>query len=48
VLSCVMIVGLLSSITFAEWRVLIVALAAASLLFVATRRRRAALATSTS
>ena len=48
VLSCVMIVGLLSSITFAEWRVLIVALAAASLLFVATRRRRAALAASTS
>jgi APA family basic amino acid/polyamine antiporter len=42
VLSCVMIVGLLSSITFAEWRVLIVALAAASLLFVATRRRRGA------
>lgn len=47
VLSCAMIVGLLSSITFAEWRVLIVALAAASVLFVLTRRRRAAIAAPT-
>jgi APA family basic amino acid/polyamine antiporter len=47
VLSCAMIVGLLSSITFAEWRVLIVALAVASVLFVLTRRRRAAIAAPT-
>ena len=47
VLSCLMIIGLLSSITFAEWRVLIVVLAIASALFVLTRRRRAALAAST-
>ena len=48
VLSCAMIVGLLSSITFAEWRVLILVLAVASLLFVVTRRRRAALVAPTS
>ena len=47
VLSCAMIVGLLSSITFAEWRVLILALAVASVLFVLTRRRRAAIAAPT-
>ena len=47
VLSCAMIVGLLSSITFAEWRVLILALALASVLFVLTRRRRAAIAAPT-
>ena len=47
VLSCAMIVGLLSSITLAEWRVLILALAAASVLFVLTRRRRAAIAAPT-
>jgi basic amino acid/polyamine antiporter, APA family len=43
VLSCAMILGLLSSITFAEWRVLILVLAVASVLFVLTRRRRAAI-----
>ena len=42
-----MILGLLSSITFAEWRVLVLALAAASVLFVLTRRRRAAIAAPT-
>ena len=47
ILSCAMIVGLLSSITFPEWRVLIVVLAVASALFVVTRRRRAALAAPT-
>ena len=47
VLSCAMIVGLLSSITLAEWRVLILALAAASVLFVLPRRRRAAIAAPT-
>jgi amino acid transporter len=46
-LSCAMILGLLSSITFAEWRVLVLALAAASVLFVLTRRRRAAIAAPT-
>lgn len=44
-LSCAMIVGLLSSITVGEWRVLLLVLAAASAVFVLTRRRRAALAT---
>jgi hypothetical protein len=39
-----MIIGLLSSITLPEWRVLAVVLGVASLLFVITRRRRAALA----
>jgi amino acid transporter len=43
-LSCAMIIGLLSSITLPEWRVLAIVLGAASLLFVITRRRRAALA----
>jgi amino acid transporter len=43
ILSCAMIVGLLSSITIPEWRVLVVVLGVASLLFVATRRRRAAI-----
>jgi amino acid transporter len=47
ILSCVMILGLLSSITLQEWRVLALVLAVASLLFVVTRRRRAALATPT-
>ena len=47
VLSCAMIVGLLSSITLAEWRVLILALAAASVLFVLTGRSRAAIAAPT-
>ena len=42
-LSCAMIVGLLSSITVGEWRVLVLVLAAASVLFVLTRRRRAAI-----
>jgi amino acid transporter len=46
-LSCAMILGLLSSITLQEWRVLALVLAIASLLFVATRRRRAALAAPT-
>ncbi len=43
-LSCAMIVGLLSSITLREWVVLALVLAVASVLFVATRRRRAAIA----
>jgi len=43
ILSCVMIIGLLSSITLQEWGVLILALAIASVIFVLTRRRRAAL-----
>ena len=43
-LSCAMILGLLSSITLAEWRVLGLVLAAASVIFAVTRRRRAALA----
>jgi len=46
-LSCAVIIGLLSSITFAEWRVLVLVLATASVLFVATRRRRAAVAAPT-
>ena len=46
-LSCAMIVGLLSSITLPEWRVLALVLGVASLLFVATRRRRAALSART-
>jgi amino acid transporter len=47
ILSCAMIVGLLSSITLPEWRVLVVVLGVASLLFVATRRRRATIAAPT-
>jgi len=47
ILSCAMIVGLLSSITLPEWRVLVFVLAGASVLFVLTRRRRAALAAPT-
>ena len=43
-LSCAMIVGLLSSIKLAEWRVLVLVLAVASVLFVLTKRRRAAVA----
>ena len=46
-LSCAMIVGLLSSITLPEWRVLGLVLGVASLLFVVTRRRRAALSART-
>jgi len=46
-LSCAVILGLLSSITVAEWRVLVLVLAVASLLFVVTRRRRAAIAAPT-
>jgi len=41
-LSCAMIVGLLSSITLDEWRVLVTVLVLASVLFVLTKRRRAA------
>jgi len=44
ILSCAMIIGLLSSITVSEWGVLVLVLAVASVLFVMTRRRRAALA----
>ncbi|HUQ83259.1 MAG TPA: amino acid permease [Gemmatimonadaceae bacterium] len=44
ILSCAMIIGLLSSITWPEWRVLIIVIAVASAIFVVTRRRRAALA----
>jgi APA family basic amino acid/polyamine antiporter len=47
ILSCAMILGLLSSITLPEWRVLVLVLAGASVLFVLTRRRRAALAAPT-
>lgn len=43
-LSCAMIVGLLSSIKPLEWGVLVVVLGVATLLFVATRRRRATIA----
>ena len=43
-LSCAMIIGLLSSITLPEWRVLALVIAVASVLFAVTRRRRAALA----
>ena len=43
-LSCAMIIGLLSSITLPEWRVLAIVLAIASAVFVVTRRRRAAIA----
>jgi basic amino acid/polyamine antiporter, APA family len=46
-LSCAMIIGLLSSITLPEWRVLVIVLGVASVLFVITRRRRAALAAPT-
>jgi basic amino acid/polyamine antiporter, APA family len=46
-LSCAMIIGLLTSITLAEWRVLVIVLATASVLFVATRRRRATVAAPT-
>ncbi len=46
-LACAVIIGLLSSITLAEWRVLVLVLATASVLFVATRRRRAAVAAPT-
>ena len=46
ILSCAMIIGLLSSITVSEWGVLVLVLAVASVLFVMTRRRRAALAAS--
>ena len=46
-LSCAMIVGLLSSITLAEWRVLVIVLVVASVLFVLTKRRRAAVAAPT-
>jgi amino acid transporter len=44
VLSCVMIIGLLTSITLPEWSVLALVLAAAPVVFIATRRRRAAIA----
>jgi len=43
-LSCAMIIGLLSSITLPEWRVLFIVLVIASAVFVVTRRRRAAIA----
>ena len=42
-----MIIGLLSSITLPEWRVLALVIAVASVLFAVTRRRRAALAART-
>jgi amino acid transporter len=47
-LSCAVIIGLLSQVTVEEWRVLVLVVTAASLIFVATRRRRAAVATQTS
>jgi amino acid transporter len=43
-LSCAVIIGLLTSITLLEWRVLVIVIAIASAIFVATRRRRAAVA----
>ena len=46
-LSCAMIVGLLSSITLTEWRVLGLVIGVASALFAVTRRRREALAART-
>jgi amino acid transporter len=46
-LSCAVIVGLLSSITLDEWRVLVAVIAVASVLFVLTKRRRAAVAAPT-
>jgi len=46
-LSCAMIIGLLSSITLPEWRVLAVVIGVASVLFAVTRRRREALAART-
>jgi APA family basic amino acid/polyamine antiporter len=46
-LSCAMIIGLLSSITLPEWRVLALVIGVASVLFAATRRRREALAART-
>jgi amino acid transporter len=47
VLSCLVIVGLLTSITQNEWLVLLAVLGVASLIFVATRRRRAAMPAAT-
>ena len=47
ILSCVVIIGLLTSITLNEWLVLLAVLAVASLIFVATRRRRAAIPAAT-
>jgi amino acid transporter len=46
-LSCAMIIGLLSSITLPEWRVLVLVIGVASVLFAVTRRRREALAART-
>jgi basic amino acid/polyamine antiporter, APA family len=46
-LSCAMIIGLLSSITLTEWRVLALVIGVASVLFAVTRRRREALAART-
>jgi len=46
-LSCAVIIGLLSQVTLEEWRVLVLVVALASIIFVATRRRRAALAAQT-
>jgi amino acid transporter len=43
-LSCAVIIGLLSAITLPEWRVLALIIGVASLLFAVTRRRREALA----
>ncbi len=43
ILSCVVIIGLLTSITLNEWLVLLAVLSVASLIFLATRRRRAAI-----
>jgi amino acid transporter len=47
ILSCIVIVGLLTSITVNEWLVLLAVLGVASLVFVATRRRRAAIPAAT-
>jgi len=46
-LSCAMIIGLLTSITLREWSVLALVFAVATVLFIATRRRRAVLAVPT-
>lgn len=47
ILSCAIILGLLTSITLHEWLVLLAVLAVASLIFAATRRRRAAIPVAT-
>jgi basic amino acid/polyamine antiporter, APA family len=47
VLSCLVIIGLLTSITRNEWLVLLAVLGVASLIFIGTRRRRATIPAAT-